>query len=213
MKEIEEAEKRERRAQDIALLKYALAKEREQQEAEEAKKNANRQAAKEYKKYLEEQMIRDAEDNANLDEMRKREEEKVWKARDDAMAEREAARNHLMRMVDEGRQEQIRLKKQQEEEEIENEKVWSEKFLKEAEEGVLREKAEAEARRRIAQQNQERLRDQINYRAQKEEREKQDEYLENKHMRRKEALHQQKLAEQGGVARTFRPLKQSQWYS
>jgi hypothetical protein len=118
-----------------------------------------------------------------------------------------------MNMVDQGRQEQIRLKRESELNEIESEKIWTEKFIKEAEEGILKEKVEAEARRRIAQQNQEKLKNQINYRSQKEEKEKQDEYLANKHMLRMEALHQQKLSDQGGVARTFRPLKQSQWYS
>lgn len=213
VKAVEEAEEKMRKAQDVALLRFALAKERAQQEAEEAKKNANRQAAREYKKYLELQMVRDAEDTANLDEMRKKEEEKVWKARDDAMAERKAARDHLMNMVDEGRQEQIRLKKENDHDEVESEKVWTKKFIKDAEEGILQEKVAAEARRRIAQQNQEKLKGQINFRSQKEERDKQDEYLANKHMLRMETLHQQKLADQGGVARTFRPLKQSQWYS
>jgi hypothetical protein len=95
-------------------LRFALAKEREAQEAEEAKKHANRQAALEYKKYLEEQMIRDAGDAAHLDEMRRVEEEKVWKARDDALAARQAARDYLMKMVDDGRQEQIRHKHESE---------------------------------------------------------------------------------------------------
>lgn len=110
MKEIEEAEKQIRKAQDLALLRFALAKEKEAQAAEEAKKHANRQAAKEYKKYLEEQMVRDAEDTAGLDEIRRKEEEKVWKARDDALNARQAARDYLMKMVDEGRQEQIRAR-------------------------------------------------------------------------------------------------------
>lgn len=111
---MEEAEKQVKKAQDLALLRFALAKEREAQEAEEAKKHANRQAALEYKKYLEEQMIRDAGDAAHLDEMRRAEEEKVWKARDDALAARQAARDYLMKMVDEGRQEQIRYKRDSE---------------------------------------------------------------------------------------------------
>jgi hypothetical protein len=98
----------------MALLRFALTKEREQQEAEEAKKYANRQAAKEYRRYLEEQMIRDAGDAAHLDEMRKAEEEKVWKARDDALNARQAARDYLMKMVDEGRQEQIKSKQESE---------------------------------------------------------------------------------------------------
>lgn len=96
------------------MLRFALAKEKEAQEAEEAKRNANRQAAKEYKRYLEEQMIRDAEDTAQLDDMRRREEEKVWKARDDALNARQAARDYLMKTVDEGRQEQIRTKAENE---------------------------------------------------------------------------------------------------
>jgi hypothetical protein len=61
--------------------------------------------------------------------------------------------------------------------------------------------------------NNERLKDQIRFRMEKEEREKQDEYLAYKHMLRMEEMHKKKLSEQGGVARTFRPLKQSQWYS
>lgn len=212
-REIEEAEKQLRKAQDMALLRFALAKEREAQEAEEAKKNANRQAALEYKKYLEEQMIRDADDAAHLDEMRKLEEEKVWKARDDALAARQAARDYLMKMVDEGRQEQIRNKRETELNQKQEERVWSERFLKDSEEGMRQERLEAEARRQVAIQNNYQLKDQINYRREKEEKEKQDEYLAYKHMLKVEEMHKKKLAEQGGVARTYRPLKQSQWYS
>jgi hypothetical protein len=114
VKEVEEAEKQLSKAQDLALLRFALAKEKEAQAAEEAKKHANRQAAREYKKYLEEQMVRDAEDTAGLDEIRRKEEEKVWRARDDALNARQAARDYLMKMVDEGRQEQIRLRHESE---------------------------------------------------------------------------------------------------
>jgi len=213
VKEIEEAENQRRKAQDLALLRFALAKEKEAQAAEEAKKNANRQAAREYKRYLEEQMVRDAEDTAHLDEMRRAEEEKVWKARDDALNARQAARDQLMKMVDEGRQQQIHQKYEAEERQRNEEKLWSEKFIKEAEEGIRQEQLEAEARRRVAINNNNLLKDQIKYRQEKEEKEKQEEYLAYKHMLRMEELHMKKLSEQGGVARTSRPLKQSQWYS
>jgi hypothetical protein len=95
----------------------------------------------------------------------------------------------------------------------EEEKIWSEKFLKESEEAVRQERLEVEARRQVAIQNNHQLKDQIYYRREKEEREKQEDYLAYKHMLRMEEMHKKKLSEQGGVARTFRPLKQSQWYS
>jgi hypothetical protein len=59
------------------LLEYALRKESEQIAREEAKKHANREASLKYKKFLEEQMVKEAEDTAFLDDVRKREEEKV----------------------------------------------------------------------------------------------------------------------------------------
>jgi hypothetical protein len=59
---------------------------------EEMKKNADREAALQYRKYLEELMVKEAEDTAFVDEVRKREEERVWKARDDALNAREEAR-------------------------------------------------------------------------------------------------------------------------
>jgi hypothetical protein len=166
-----------------------------------------------YRKYLEDQMKRDAEDTATLDELRKREEEKVWKARDDALQARQEARDYLMRLVDEGRQEQMKLKAQQ----LVDQKVidleWSRKFIQDAEEGILRETQATERRRLHALENNSHLMSQINYKKERENKERQEVYLENKHMERIERLHNQKLAEQGGVARTFRPLKQSQWYS
>lgn len=101
-----------KKEQDQMLLDYALRKEREANEAEEAKRLATRRAAIQYRKYLEEQMIKEAEDTAFMDEVCKREEERVWKMRDDALQARDDARRALMQQVDEGRQEQIRLKRE-----------------------------------------------------------------------------------------------------
>lgn len=96
------------------MLNYALTKEAEQIASEEAKKNSAKQAAILYKKYLEEQMIKEAQDDAEVDAIRRAEEEKVWKARDDALEARRVARMRLMELVDQGRQEQIAYKKRQE---------------------------------------------------------------------------------------------------
>lgn len=213
VREIKDEETKRRLAQDVALLRYAQMKERQQIEAEERQLLANRQAAMGYKKYLEEQMKRDAEDNAHLDEMRKIEEEKVWKARDDALNARQQARDELMKVVDEGRQDQIRRKAEERVRQQLADREWADKFADDTKLGLLKEKEAAEKRKQIAMQNNIYLKQQIDTQEERIKKEKQDEYLDNKHMERMERLHRQKLAEQGGVARTFRPLKQSQWYS
>lgn len=201
------------REQDAILLDYALRKEREANEAEEAKRNANREAARKYKKYLEEQMIKEAEDTAFVDEVRKREEERVWKARDDALKAREDARAYLMQMVDDGRQEQIRYKHDAAQREAAEGKVFAQKFLAEADEAVRQEAAAAAKRHQIEVENQKLLLDQVAYRRQLEDREKQEAYLADKQMQYMERMHQQRLAEQAGSVRGFRPLLKNQWYT
>ena len=206
-------QERIKREQDSILLDYALRKEREANEAEEAKRQANRQAAVQYRKYLEEQMVKEAEDTAFMDEVCKREEERVWKLRDDALQAREDARNALMQMVDQGRQEQIRNKL----EALEREKIegrqFAEKFIDEAKDGMERERAAEMERRQINMENQDRLQRQISLRRHKEELEKQESYLQDKHMKYMERQHQQRLAEQAGAARLSFPIKGTQWYT
>lgn len=196
---------------DAILLDYALRKEQEANAAEEEKRNADKEAAMKYRKYLEEQMIKEAEDTAFVDEIRKREEERLWKARDDALLARQHARDRLMHMVDEGRQEQIKAKKEfLELEKVEGQKFAS-KFLSDASAAVRQEKEQMQQRRQQNVENNHRLQQQIDYRRQKEEFEKQEAYLADKHMKHMERLHQQKLAEQGGVVRVNRPLMKNNW--
>ena len=210
MRKEEEAIEREH---DAILLDYALRKEREQIEAEELKKNANRHAAMQYRKYLEEQMIKEAEDTAFVDEIRRQEEEKVWKARDDALKAREDARAHLMQLVDEGRQEQIRYKYEQLAKEKAHDTVFVKKFMEDAAEAVRQEREETERRRRLAMENNVELNKQIALRRHKEELEKQEQYLSDKQMKYRERLHQQKLAEQAGSVRLSYPLQKNNWYT
>jgi len=198
---------------DAILLDYALRKEKEAEAAEEAKRNANKQASLQFKKYLEDQMIKEAEDTAFMDEVIKREEERVWKARDDALKARQDARDYLMKQVDEGRQVQIRAKKELVEQERAEGTKFASKFIEDAKEAVLKEKLEAEKRKQVNIGNNERLMQQIEYRKQKEELERQEIYLADKQMKYVERQHQQKLAEQGGAIRTFRPLQKNNWYS
>lgn len=205
----EELEKR----QDKQLLSYALRKEREQIAAEEARKEGQKQAALQYRKYLEELMIKEAEDNTELDAVRLAEEMKIWKARDKVLQDREDARTYLMQQVDQGRQEQIRLRKERDAKEKQDEKVYSRKFLQDAAEGVARENAEAEHRRRIAEDNNVHLMSQIEARKQRAAMERQEEYLANKHMERIERLTKERLERQAGKVRTNFPVSSVKWYS
>lgn len=201
------------RKQDTQLLNYALRKEREAIAEEEAKRQGQKEAAQLYRKYLEEMMIKDAEDNSGLDEVRKAEENKIWKARDDVLKAREDARKYLMKLVDEGRQEQISSKRQQLLKEKEDEKIYSQRFLIDASEGLAKEKSDLYRRREAAEANNRILNEQIALRRQQQEQEKQEEYLSNKHMERIEKLHKQKLKEQAGNVRTNFPVSSVKWYT
>jgi hypothetical protein len=198
---------------DAILLDYALRKEQEANAAEEAKRVANRQAAMQYRKYLEEQMIKEAEDTAMVDEIRRREEEKVWKARDDALQAREDARHYLMKLVDEGRQEQIQHKQRQFEEEKRENLTFVKRFMEEANEAVQKERNAQEQRRFQALTNNEQLQRQIDERRRKEEIERQELYLADKEMKYREKLHQERLSQQAGSVRINYPLKKNNWYT
>ena len=111
----------------VAAVKYG---EREQIAAEDAKKEGQKQAALQYRKYLEELMVKEAEDNTELDAVRAAEEIKIWKARDKVLQDREDARKYLMQQVDQGRQEQIKIRREREAKAIEDEKVYSKTLRK-----------------------------------------------------------------------------------
>jgi hypothetical protein len=212
-KEIEAEEKSKQQRENEILLEYALRKEREQIAREEAKKNAAKNAAMEFRRYLEEQMVREAEDTAFVDEINKREEEKVWKARDDALKAREDARQQLMNHVNEGRQQQLKAKAEREIKEKEEGKIFASKFIVDAKEGIERERQDAERRRQIAADNNVRLQQQIDLRRHHEELLKQEQYLEDKRMKYIERQHRERLALQGGQIRTNFALKANNWYT
>ena len=202
-----------RKEQDNYLLDYAISQEQAAAAEEEAKRQANKRAAQEYRKYLEIQMQKEAEDTAFVDEMRKREEDKVFKQREDALNARKAARDFLMKQVDEGRKQQISHKERELLLQKEEEAVWASKFIEDAEIGLQKEREAAAARRKVAADNNIKLMTQIEQRRELEELEKQEKYLSDKHMQHIERAHKQKLAEQGGTVRNFRPIKKSQWYT
>lgn len=148
-----------------------------------------------------------------LDDVMKREEERVWKEREDALQAREDARNYLMKMVDEGRQEQIRHREQELRVAKEEEQVFAKRFQDENRAALQRERDEAERRRRIALDNNEQLMRQMELRKQREELERQEAFLADKQMQYREKLHKQRLGEQAGTVRLNYPLQKNNWYS
>lgn len=206
---IKDSESSIEKDQDKILLDYALRKEAEQKAAEEAAKQAGKDAAKQYQKYLQALMVKEAEDTAFVDEINRKAEEAVWKARDDALQAREDARNYLMKMVDEGRQEQIRSKKTSLEKEMKEGEIFASKFLEDARSAVMLEKREEEMRKQKNIENQKLLTDQIEYRKYKEDLEKQEVYLADKRMKYIERQHMAKLQTQAGTVRSFFPMKKS----
>jgi hypothetical protein len=199
--------------QNKILLDYALQLEAQKIQEEEDKKIAARQAGQQFKKYLELQMVQEAQDNTFVDEVRRREEERVWKARDDQLQAREDARAYLMKMVDEGRQEQLAAKRIALENEREHDGQFAQRFLVEGREAVKKEADAAANRRSKAENNNEKLMQQIEYRKQREELERQEIYLADKQMKYIERQHQSRLAAQGGAVRTFRPIQKNNWYT
>lgn len=198
---------------DTILLDYALRKEAEAIAEEEAKKNANRQASLQFRKYLEEQMVKEAEDTAFVDEIRRQEEEKVWKARDEALQAREDARNQLMAMVDSGRQEQIRHKHEFLTKEKQEDFKFVKKFMDDAQDAVQKERDASDRRRKVNVENNVELIKQIDQKKHTEEIMRQEVYLADKEMKYRERMHQQRLAEQAGSVRMAFPLQKNNWYS
>lgn len=158
-------------------------------------------------------MIKEAEDTAFIDEVRRKEEEKVWKARDEALQAREDARNYLMKMVDEGRQEQIRHRNEQLIKEKDEDRKFVKKFMDEANDAIRKDREDIDSRRRLNMDNNQQLMKQIDLKKQKEELERQEIYLADKEMKYRERLHQQRLAEQAGNLRLNFPLQKNNWYT
>ena len=70
------------RQQDLLLLQYALEKETQEIAGEQAKKDNEKAQAQQFKKFLEAQMIREAEDTKDVDAYRETESNKIWLKRD-----------------------------------------------------------------------------------------------------------------------------------
>ena len=186
---------------DTILLNNTLKLEREQIAAENKKKQEGAQAARMYRKYLEELMIKEAEDTGFVDEMNKKEAEKVQQARDDALQARQDARDYLMEKVAAGRREQILYKQALSVKEKEDGKLFANKFLEDMKIGVEMDRAASAGRRMRNIENKDKLLEQIAEQEYKREIAKQEIFLDDKRTQLVERKHQSRLDSQGGVVR------------
>jgi len=192
---------------DAVLLQEALKKERDKIAEENAKAEAGYEAARQYRKYLEELMLKEKADNGFMDDVVRKESEKVWKARDDALKAREDARAYLMKLVNEGRQQQIAIKKQAVLQEKENDRRYASKFIDDIKDGISKDKQAADLRRKMAEEHNVQLMEQIAERRRQEEIAKQAIYLEDKKTKHIELIHQERLKQQAGHLRLQFPLR------
>ena len=211
VKEMEEVQVQ--RNQDKILLEYALHGEEQAVMAESSRKQAIRQAAKQFAVHFQGRSPQELDDIKYGDGVRKMEEEKLWQAREIELQQRQDASDYLTRMVVNGRQEQIRSKNDQSNRDRIEIQTFAAQYAADTREGVEKEKADANRRRIANIENSDKILNQITSRREKEEIEKQDIYLSEKRMKAAELSHRRRVAEQGASLRANFPLKSTQWNS
>mmetsp|Transcript_28934 Transcript_28934/g.67280 ORF Transcript_28934/g.67280 Transcript_28934/m.67280 type:complete len:484 (+) Transcript_28934:29-1480(+) len=208
-KDREEKEKGE----DLMLLQYALDKEKADEEFELRKKQEEKDATKQYQEYLRAQMVKEAEDTAFEDELRQKAEEEIWERLEEEQRKQRDARSYLQAEVDRGRQQQIKAKFQTSNLDLEEDLVVMSRFREQQKELDRIEAEKEEARRQARLDNVMGIRGQAALKEKARMREEQEKFLSNKLMLKTEQAHMEKLATQAGKARTFYPIKQTQWYT
>jgi hypothetical protein len=206
-------EKARVREHDLLLLQYALEKEGVEVAGEKAKKEAEIDMARKYRKFLDEQMIREAEDTGVLDGIRAAEAEKIWIKRDNNLKAQTDARDHLMNEVDKGRKEQIRI---HQERAADDRTYFAEQIQLDKLEWDRQEDLEQERKRVLkdgVRHNTSVLKEQMALKQLVEAREEQEKYLENKQMDHIEKKHQARLLAEAGVVKTSHPRSHTNWYS
>eukprot|EP00622_Pseudochattonella_farcimen_P006251 FR742031.1.p1 GENE.FR742031.1~~FR742031.1.p1 ORF type:complete len:216 (+),score=51.57 FR742031.1:38-649(+) len=201
------------KAEDLMLLRYALDKEKADEEFELRKKLQERDATKQFQEFLRVQMAKEAEDTAQVDELTKAAEEAIWEKKEAEQRKQREAREYLMAEVDRGRQQQIKGKFQSGRLDLEDDVLVGAKF-KEQQKQLDQIELEKEAARKQARiDNMLGIRAQAAMKDKSRMKEEQTKFLSTKLMNKMEEEHGKKLALQAGVARTFYPIKQTQWYT
>jgi len=201
------------REQDMMLLQYALDKEKADEMNEARKREEEKETTKVFQEYLKAQMIKEAQNDALVEELRKAEEDRIWERKEGEQRKRDEARAYLMRITNEGRQTQIEEKRKRHAEELAYEGSENEYMDREQAE-LDRIEADKEARRRLAtDKNLAYIKGQIAAKERARRREEQEKFLETKIMERNEEEHRRQLAEQAGRLKLYHPIKHTSWYT
>ncbi|CAM9375951.1 unnamed protein product [Scytosiphon promiscuus] len=213
-REMRAAAAEQTREQDRVLLQHVLPPPEPSASQEAILLQDEGRVLRQYNEYLKEQMVKEAEDEAQQSQ---RQLNFLFPAWDDRIPfvcrfnplspPRLACQVHL------GRQEQIRLKGLREDEQLaadaEQARLDRENFLAEEE----REREKEMRRRQELLDNTAKLREQMVGARALAEREQQEEYLRVKQMEAYERRHRERLEKQAGVVVTHHPLKHTQWYT
>lgn len=207
------AEKKVQLERDQVLLRYAIAKEQQDEAREQAKRDGEKQAMKTYQNYLKEQMIKEKEDNKDVDVLRLKLENRIWEAKALEQRKQDDARSYLMSQVDIGRQQQITDKAKREVEELASGQIEVNAIRELQEKYNKMEDDKADEMRLSRLENARGLGVQKVDKSKRVQREEQAKHLEHRIMEKTEEEHKGMLASQAGVVKLYRPLKHTQWYT
>lgn len=203
----------EDRRRDRVLLDLALSKERAQLAEEQGKRDQEKEITRKYQAFLQEQMAREAENEGVLEELRRKDEERVWLKRDAELKAQDDARAFLLQQVKAGRAQQMRegAERALVDQRLDDEQAREDRRAHE--EGVSldeQKRRDAFERTRAAAED---LKRQIDVRDGARRREVQEKYLANKALAKMEAKQAKRLADQAGQVRTNFPVSSVQWYT
>ena len=201
------------REQDLLLLRYNMEREEAQLARERAKKDAEVAATRQYHAYLRDLMVKEHQDESELDSIRRAEEDRIWVKRDQEQAAQAEARRRLMDIVHEGRREQISARRERDAVAARAEAEQERRDWEDLQKGLAQDRARAEARRRAQVENDRLLKEQIALR----ERARQDgrarERKEAEDWRSEMRALDARAASQAGEIRLHHPKRHTQWYS
>merc|ERR1711988_1203230 len=172
---------------DLVLLQVALEKERRELEDEEEKRRQEKEMTKQFQEHLRLQMIKEAEDDTLLEELRRQDEDRVQKEK--------AARANLLKLTVKGRQEQLALKAKWKADELAQDKLRIAHTMRENERLEELEKQAAAQQAQARKDNQTAVTFQIRKKAETRAREKQSEYLQLRQMQHSEKQYMKRLAD------------------
>mmetsp|Transcript_9636 Transcript_9636/g.28152 ORF Transcript_9636/g.28152 Transcript_9636/m.28152 type:complete len:461 (-) Transcript_9636:43-1425(-) len=205
--------KKEQLRRDKLTLQYELDLQKAQDDKDAAKIQAEKELNARFKKYLDGFEKLKGADEAKIEAVRRKLENRIWDERDRAFQAEIDAREYLRKQVDLGRQQQIR------------DKIAAEKFSTShygAEIAAIeaaQKKANDEDDRRQAYQkqaaidHQSKLRLQIERNKVRRAEEKQAEFLEKKYIEKVEAEHAYIVANEGGRCNIHHPIKSMKWFT